>query len=359
MALDDIRIGIVGAGANTRAKHIPGFRALEGVRIDVVRNRSRASSEAVAREFAIPRVADSWPELVADPEIDAVLIGTWPYLHGPATLAALAAGKHVLCEARMAMNLAEARAMQAAARSRPGVVAQVVPSPVTLGVDATVIRLLSDGYLGELVGAEVVVRSGDFPDPSAPLHWREDEDRSGLNVMGLGIFYEALMRWIGPAETVTALGGRAAPRRIDPETGRPRFPAIPDHLDVLARMRCGAHARFHFSTVHGLAPEKSITLFGAEGTLRFADGQLWGGQKGATAFSSIPIPPEEADSWRVEADFVAAIRGEAPVRLTTFADGVRYMAFTEAVHLSRTRGAAVPVETVESAGSAPAGGGRP
>ncbi len=58
--------------------------------------------------------------------------------------------------------------------------------------------------------------------------------------------------------------------------------------------------------------------------------------------------PEEADEWRVEADFIAAVRGEAPVRLTTFEDGVRYMAFTEAVHQSLAHGGLVPVETAGS-----------
>lgn len=352
MTTKEIRIGIVGAGGNTRAKHIPGFRAADGVRIVSVCNRSRASSEAVSREFDIPVVHDHWRELAASPEIDAVLIGTWPYLHAPVTLAALSAGKHVLCEARMSMNLAEARAMRAAALSRPELVAQVVPSPFTLGVDATVIRLLSEGYLGELTGADVTVRSGDFPDPAAPLHWREDEDRSGVNIMGLGIFYEALMRWIGPAETVVAMGGRVIRSRTDPETGRPRFPAVPDHLEALARMRCGSRARFHFSTVFGLLPEKSITLFGTEGTLRFSDGRLTGGRRGDDSLKPIPIRPEEADEWRVEADFVAAVRGEAPVRLTTFEDGVRYMAFTEAVHHSLSRREMVPVETAVSDPSA-------
>ncbi len=348
MTTREIRVGIVGAGGNTRAKHIPGFRAVDGVRIVSVCNRSRASSEAVSREFDIPEVYESWRELVASPEIDAVLIGTWPCLHAPATLAALSAGKHVLCEARMAMNLAEARAMRAAALDRPELVAQLVPSPFTLGVDAAVIRLLSEGFLGELVAADVTVRSGDFPDPAAPLHWREDEERSGVNIMGLGIFYEALMRWIGPAETVAAMGGRAIRSRTDPETGRPRYPEVPDHLEVLVRMRCGARARFHFSTVFGLLPEKSITLFGTEGTLRFGDGRLIGGRRDDDSLKPIPARPEEADEWRVEADFIAAVRGEAPVRLTTFEDGVRYMAFTEAVHQSLSRGGVVPVETMGS-----------
>lgn len=70
-------------------------------------------------------------------------------------------------------------------------------------------------------------------------------------------------------------------------------------------------------------------------------GVLRGGRRGDEALAEIPIPPEKAGGWRVEADFIAAIRGQQPVTLTTFADGVRYMDFTEAVALSAAEGRAV------------------
>src|SRR6187549_819553 len=93
-----IRIGIVGAGANTRSRHIPNLKSQTGVEIVSVSNRSRESSEEAAKEFGIPRVCQHWKELVESADIDAVVIGTWPYLHSPVTLAALAAGKHLLTE---------------------------------------------------------------------------------------------------------------------------------------------------------------------------------------------------------------------------------------------------------------------
>ena len=116
------------------------------------------------------------------------MIGTWPYLHAPITLAALEAGKHVLCEARLALNLTEAREMARAERAHPELIAQVVPSPFTLGVDKTVQRLLREGFLGRLLAIEVQVADGRFLDPAAPLSWRQDIGLSGLNVMSLGIW---------------------------------------------------------------------------------------------------------------------------------------------------------------------------
>ena len=64
MVVDKIRIGIIGAGANTRLRHIPGFRALENVELAAVCNRRPESSSAIAREFSIPRVYDHWQEVV-------------------------------------------------------------------------------------------------------------------------------------------------------------------------------------------------------------------------------------------------------------------------------------------------------
>src|SRR5213078_3451624 len=127
-----LRIGLIGAGGNTRLRHIPGLRSLAGVEIVAVCNRRPESTAAAAREFGIPRTAAHWEELIVDPQIDAVVIGTWPYLHCPITLAALAAGKHVLTEARLSMNAAEAHRMLEASRGHPQLVAQVVPSPFGL-----------------------------------------------------------------------------------------------------------------------------------------------------------------------------------------------------------------------------------
>ena len=125
MSTQTIRVGIVGAGANTRGMHIPGFQKIDGVEVVSVANRSRESGARAAAEFDIPRVYDSWEDLVAADDSDAICIGTWPYLHAPVTLAALQAGKHVLCEARMAMNAAEARSMLEASRQHSELVAQI------------------------------------------------------------------------------------------------------------------------------------------------------------------------------------------------------------------------------------------
>src|SRR5690606_12025055 len=172
----------VGAGANTRRHHIPKLKNIAGVEIVAGVNRSRASSERAAKEFGIPRIHENWQALVNDPGIDAVVIGTWPYLHCAVTLTALAAEKHVLTEARLAMNATEARQMLAASRARPDPVTQVVPGPTTFQADPMIMHLLADGYCGELQALDLTVPGGSL-DRDAPLHWRMSREYSGLNAM--------------------------------------------------------------------------------------------------------------------------------------------------------------------------------
>ncbi len=330
--MNAIRVGIVGAGGNTRSRHIPGLLAFDDVEIVSVCNRSLESSRRVAETFKIPKVYEHWWELVDSDDTNAIVIGTWPYLHHPVTLRALAAGKHVLCEARMAMNLREAREMLAASHRQPQLVTQIVPSPMTLGVDKTIQRLLAEGDLGDLLAIEV--RTGNaFINRDAPLHWRQDTDLSGLNIMGLGIWYEALLRWVGEARDVMAMGRTFTPMRRD-DKGIMRAVQVPDHLDMIGHMACGAQLKVSMSSVTGLAGPDRATLYGSEGTLRYAEGKLYGGRRGDNALQPLEIKPEEAGSWRVEEEFVNAIRGLETVTHTDFETGVKYMAFTEAVSRS-------------------------
>ena len=339
MSNHPIRVGIVGAGANTTSKHIPGLKAIEGVEIVSVCNRSRESSERVAKEFGIPTVYTNWLDLIEADDTDAIVIGTWPYMHARLTLAALDADKHVLCEARMAMNATEAHEMFAAAQTNPHLVAQIVPSPMTLGVDKTIKRLLAEGYLGDVLAIEARV-GGTFLDPEAPIQWRQDFNLSGYNTMTMGIWYEAMMRWVGHATRVTAFAKTFVKMRRDSE-GDLKAVRVPEHIDVLADMDCGAQLHLQVSSVAGLAGAPEIFIFGSKGTLRFAQNKLFGGQRSDKALSEITIPANEQGAWRVEEEFVNAIRGLETITHTSFEDGVKYMEFTEAALRSAADGIAI------------------
>jgi len=340
-----IRVGFVGAGANTRKHHLPKLKAQPGVELVAVANRSKESGDRVAREFGIGRVHDDWQEIVEASDIDAVCIGTWPYMHSVMSIAALERGKHVLCEARMAMNAGEGRRMLEASRKAPHLIAQLVPAPHTLEVDATIQTLLGEDFVGEVLAVELQASGGRFVEPDAPLTWRQDIGLSGHNILNMGIWYEAMMRWVGPAQRVTAMTKVAVPRRKD-GTGAPHDVRVPDHVDILAQLRGGAVGHLRFSSVTGLAPASEAWIFGSEGTLRLeADTlRLTGGRRGESALREIPVPPKTRIGWRVEEEFVNAIRGREKIARTSFEDGVRYMEFTDAVTRSASTGQTVDVK---------------
>ncbi len=353
-----LRIGLIGAGANTRSRHIPGLRALPDVELVAVCNRRPASTQAVAREHGIRRTHERWQDLVADPEVDAVVVGTWPYLHCAITLAALEAGKHVLTEARMSLDAAEAHQMLQAARGRPDLVAQIVPSPYGLRASDFVAELIRDGFLGELREVHVYSLAGNLADAAAPLSWRQDAALSGYNALTLGILHETLLRWVPPPVRVLAQAHAFIPSRIDPESGVRRPAGTPDSVQVLTMLENGARGVYHFSGVLPFGQGMGITLYGSDGVLHYdltAD-RLRGASRrqGVSAaradeLKEIPIPPDRERPWRVEADFVEAIRGGNPVRFTDFSTGVAYMEFTEAVARSARLGGEVelPLEEFE------------
>ncbi len=345
-----VRIGLIGAGANTKLKHIPGLQAIEGVEIVSVANRTRESGEAVAAEFGIPKVFDAWQDLIADPDVDAVVIGTWPNTHCEMTCAALEAGKHVLTEARMARNLAEARQMHQTARKHSKLIAQIVPSPLGLASGSHVDQLIKGHFIGDLREIVVLGVTSQFWDYSQPLHWRQDADISGNNIMYLGILQETLQRWAPPPVQVFAQTELFEPTRPLPEESRFAQVTIPDSVQILAELQGGIRAIYHLSGIALYGPGLQIHFYGSRGTVKvdFCDGRerIYAGRSEDNGIKEIPIPEEELGSWQVEADFIAAIRGEKKVTLTDFASGVKYMEFLEAVALSASNNepVALPLE---------------
>ena len=344
-----IRVGLIGAGANTRLRHIPGFREQRDVEIVAVANRSRESGERIAGEYEIPTVYDNWADLLNDDSINAVCIGTWPYMHRNLVLASLASGKHVLTEARMAMNADEAHEMLDASRLHPDLVTQIVPAPQTLQVDNTVIDLIANGYVGNILAVRLRVcdnharanRYDTFVDYEAPLHWRQDRTLSGYNILGMGIWYETIMRFVGPATRVSAMTRTFANRRMD-ENGVMRAVTVPDHVNVLCEMGCGAAADFSWSAVTGLQPGMEFWIFGDEGTISLQGppfDKVYGGKRGDQGLSELPVI--NRGGWRVEEEFINAIRGEEQITHTPFDIGVQYMEFTEAVTRSSQTGEAI------------------
>ena len=341
MAEETIRIGLIGAGGNVRNRHIPGFHQVVGLEIAAVANRSLESGRSVAEQFNISQVYSGWQELLEDDSIDAVCIGTWPYMHRTLTLAALEKGKHVLTEARMASTAQGARDMLTAAQEHPNLVCQLTPTSTTYKIDNLLKKMIADGYLGEVLSVEVQALQNRFADFGGNLHWRHDWKVSGYNTLNIGASYESMMRWLGRGNRVMAMSKVHVPYRTD-ERGETVSVSIPDHVNILYELANGAQVHMRMSATTGLSTGNQIWIYGTEGTIHVDQQQnVFAGRRGDSELTEVPNPTEQQACYRVEEQFTNAIRGTEQVDMVPFETGVQYMEWTEAVVRSAQTGQAV------------------
>jgi predicted dehydrogenase len=319
---------------------------MPGVELVTVANRSRPSSEVVARTFGFAEVSESWEPIMARPDVDAVFIGTWPYMHHTLSIAALEAGKHVFCQARMASGLAEALAMREAARRRPELVAMVCPAPCRLPFEPWFRDLVAGERLGPITSVELVSRSGANLDPRR-VTWRERVEYSGKNILQVGIYAEMLNAWFGPVRRLTAQLATPVPVKHDEEGHAVRI-GVPQVATVTAELEGGGILVEQHS---GLAADpasraETLTLFGLRGTVRH---RLWSDEleiaHAGEDFAPAEVPAALRSAWRAEEDFIAAVhaaRAGTSWRVDPdFEDGLRYMRKIEAIHRSAATGRAV------------------
>ena len=110
-----IRISFIGAGGICEQQHLPGLARIPGIELAAVCNRSAESSERIKQKWGFARIETDWRKVIDDPDIDAIFIGTWPYLHRELSIAALNAGKHVISTKPMEASLAACDEIIAAA----------------------------------------------------------------------------------------------------------------------------------------------------------------------------------------------------------------------------------------------------
>jgi xylose dehydrogenase (NAD/NADP) len=128
---------------------IPPLRASKRNRLLAVASRTQESADRYAREKKIPRAHGSYESLLADPEIDVIYNPLPNHLHAEWTIKAVAAGKHVLCEKPLALNMEEVDAIQAAAHRHGRIVMEAFMyrhHPQTLKVQ----EIVKSGSLGNL-----------------------------------------------------------------------------------------------------------------------------------------------------------------------------------------------------------------
>jgi predicted dehydrogenase len=328
-----VRIGFIGAGGVAQSRHLPALAKIPGAELGPVWTRTATKTQGIVEQYGFTTAAATWREVAESPDVDAVIVATPPILHRDATIAALSAGKHVLCQARMGLNLSHAQDMLAASRNQDLVTALYPPLPGLKG-DRTMLRLLHDeGFVGDIREVRV---TGMMSTPESDSYaWQAD---SAVTAMTLGMWIEILNRWVGPATKLVAVGRthRGTRTTIDGE----RVDAeVPDSIAIVADLECGATASYHFSSAASSVPAQSIAIYGSTGALIYDlfGGQITGATDGDADLVPIDIPEAEVRTQDTDSQFVRAILEGTPVS-PDFEEGIRYMEFSEAVALSLKSG---------------------
>ena len=336
-----IRLGFIGAGGICEQRHLPNLAKMSGVELVTVCNRSPESSRQVQEKWGFIRAADDWRQVIEANDIDAVFIGTWPYRHCELSLAALAAEKHVFCQARMCMDWAEARQMVAAASNHPGQVTMVCPSPFRVRWERTIRELLNSERFGRLLSVTVSSMTSANCDPQQ-ISWRERRELSGLNILQVGIYAETLNAWCG--DYVSLQATTATPLQKFDGTGRPVEIQIPQTVAITGTLGGGVLcSEFHTGLAAGYE-RAEILLCGSAATCRVdllaQHVELF---PAASSSKSGEVIDSVGDEWQVEAEFLAAVRsarrGESWHVRPNFVEAERYMRKMQAIHDSARAGA--------------------
>lgn len=227
----------------------------------------------------------------------------------------------------MAASLQEAERMWEASLSFPDRVSAICPAPHGMKGGEMVKKLLADGAIGAPHQMMLHSLSDAWLDPSAPAHWRQRVEISGIQILTLGIFVEVVHRWLGDITEVTARGKVVFPQRGDYTV------ETPDFVNVLCKFRGGVEGVMQFSGVADNAPTDKLVIYGSDGSLSydFASDEIFLGRRGETP-TLVPVPPEMQRGWTVEKDFIAAVRDpSAPRPKPDFTEGIRYMRVVDAV----------------------------
>lgn len=359
----ELGVALVGGGAIARA-HAEALRLLPLSFPDVPRLRPRVVCEATAElataaaaRLGFDEGAFGWEDAVARRDVDVVIVAVPPDLHHDVVIAALGAGKHVLCEKPLARTTAEAVEMVSAAE-RAGTVAltgfnlRYAPSLLQAR------RMMDERACGDVHHVTGRYFQDFARDPSRPLSWRYQAARGGSGALAdIGSHLFDLARSLaGEITSVSGARRTVVSERRDAD-GSPARVDVDDYAAVLARFSSGAYGTFEVSRVAtGRKNQLAIEIDGSDGSLAFdwersnelryfsardpGDRQGFRRIVAGPAFPAYPAPLPVSgvgvgfrETFVVQLAELARMAGGAPrgVAVATFDDGLRVCVLVDAI----------------------------
>jgi predicted dehydrogenase len=299
-----IRVAIIGAGRWSQRAHIPAWRRDSRCEIVGIYDNDADAAARTAASLGTLAVAKDPAALIASPEVDIVDVVTWNPSHFEYAMAAIAAGKHVLCEKPVHHDYMETRRAASLAATR-GLRTKV---GFTFRFSAAMMRmkeLIDDGYIGRPLVFNGFEQNSQFLDPLTPMRVGEaatlpDGRLKAASLEGYGAPIIDLGLWFVGSELreVVGLLTNQISERISKGSSEVRPLPVDDTDAFIGRFDNGVLATIQSSYVTvGNYPGLEARLYGTEGALicrlveeRGVCERLWGARKNAVEFEALEIP---------------------------------------------------------------------
>lgn len=272
MSTDKLRVGVVGTGRWAVRSHIPGWQRDPRCEVVGLADVEAAPLAAAGAEFGITDLTADYRDLVADPDIDVIDVVTGDRMHFEVSMAALEAGKHVLCEkpvhkdhhqVRRAADLARSKGL----KTKLGFTFRFAPAVQYAA------ELIDQGFIGEPYMLNAYEQNSQWIDPATPLRQQSDDPGDEImvaSIEGYGAPVIDIMHWWLPDPLTSVVGSMRnfVPSRMVRDTGRMTRMNIDDGDMFIAEFAGGqlASVQSSFVTV-GNYPGIEVRLYGSEGAL--------------------------------------------------------------------------------------------
>lgn len=337
------RVGLIGTGGIAQAMHIPGWKALPEVEIVAVADVSEESARQAAEKAGGAQVFTDYRDLLRL-DLDAVDICTPNRVHTPAVLAALEAGRHVLCEKPLAVSTREIRRMGELADRRRRVLMTAQHQRFT-GSGSAIKAWARAGNLGDVYHARVrAMRRAWLPVRPGFI---DRELSGGGPCMDIGVHALDLCLWlmdfpkpvrVSGVSRVNFAHGHAIPGMWG-EWDRKRF-SVEDFAAGFVHFDNGATMTLEASWLGHQAENEDLScqLFGTKAGIKWPSAEFATVAGGAFVQGTVthPRPPEKPIPAEIEAFYRAVLAGgPSPVPWT---ESIRVIAILEAVYASQAKG---------------------
>lgn len=347
-----VRVALIGTGLGSQV-HLPALSYVDGSELVAICSRRKERAQVIAARHGVVTASDDWRDVVTDPGVDAVIIATPPYLHHQMAIAAIEAGKHVLCETPMGANVAETRDMTALAE-RHKVVAMVNHQYRYLPIRRRVKELIDEGYVGTPQAISMIVFSSRLADAdNVRFTWLMEDDKGGGQLRHLGSNAIDMMRWwLGEIDGVAGTAGTMVTRRRLPNSTQEATVDADDNFGLVLRFRSGAIGTMHVSTTAPTDAGESTTISGSEGMLIMeGDNELFGARRRDMSLRELAIPdrltpklpefshPLTRPTILLLRDWISAIQQGGNASFSpSFADGAKIQDILDGVAKSHLQG---------------------